>query len=217
MPPAAAARRSLCPAIWPGARRATRGSATRPDPPSVEEIVAVVRQAGDVVMAPASGRSSRCCGGRACASPRRSPSPSTTSSPAPGRADTGPPRQGRPPPRGRHGPVGLGTPPSLARAPDGNAGRPPAVRDRRPNPRPAVGERLSPRPTAARRRQGRRGGGSPRTRSATPTPSSSRTRGSRSTSFSANWGIPTSASPLSICKGSTTPRSSPPSTPGKRR
>jgi hypothetical protein len=36
MPPAAAARRSLCPAIWPGARRATRGSATRPDPPSVE-------------------------------------------------------------------------------------------------------------------------------------------------------------------------------------
>jgi hypothetical protein len=61
------------------------------------------------------------------------------------------------------------------------------------------------------------GGGSRRTNSATPTPSNSRTRGSRSTSSSANWGIPTSASPRSICKGSTTPRSSLPSTPGRRR
>jgi integrase len=33
----------------------------------------------------------------------------------------------------------------------------------------------------------------------------------------ANWDTPTSASPPSICKASTTPRPSPPSTPARRR
>jgi hypothetical protein len=42
------------------------------------------------------------------------------------------------------------------------------------------------------------------------------TRASRSTSSSASSAIPTSASPRSICKASTTPRSSPPSTPARR-
>jgi hypothetical protein len=61
------------------------------------------------------------------------------------------------------------------------------------------------------------GGGSPPTSSATPTPSNSPTRASRSTSSSANWDTPISASRPSICKESTTPRSSPPSTPARRR
>jgi site-specific recombinase XerC len=50
-----------------------------------------------------------------------------------------------------------------------------------------------------------------------PTPSSWPTRASRSTSSSASWVIPISVSPRSICRGSTTPRSSPPSTPATRR
>jgi hypothetical protein len=58
-----------------------------------------------------------------------------------------------------------------------------------------------------------REGASRRTSCATPTPSSSPTRASRSTSSSGSWGIPTSASRPSICRASTTPRSSPPSTP----
>jgi integrase len=40
---------------------------------------------------------------------------------------------------------------------------------------------------------------------------------SRSTSSSASWGIPISVSPRSICKESTTPSSSPPSTPATHR
>jgi hypothetical protein len=74
---------------------------------------------------------------------------------APRRVDARPPRQGRPPPRRCHGPGGL-PPPPLARAPDRDAGRAALVRDRRPHPRAALGERLSPRPTPTRRRQGRR-------------------------------------------------------------
>ena len=53
--------------------------------------------------------------------------------------------------------------------------------------------------------------------SATRTPSSSPMRASRSTSYSGSWGIPTSASRPSISKGSTTPRSPPPSTPAVHR
>ena len=62
-----------------------------------------------------------------------------------------------------------------------------------------------------------RAGASRPTTCATPTPSSSPTRASRSTSSSASWDTPISASPRSIWRGSTTPRSSPPSTPARRR
>jgi integrase len=61
------------------------------------------------------------------------------------------------------------------------------------------------------------GGGSRPTSCATPTPSSSPTKRCRSTSSSASWGIPISASRRFIFKASTTPRSSPPSTPARRR
>jgi integrase len=40
------ARRPPCPAITPGAHHATKGSATRADPPTVAEVVAVMREAG---------------------------------------------------------------------------------------------------------------------------------------------------------------------------
>jgi integrase len=69
--------------------------------------------------------------------------------------------------------------------------------------------RFAPRPAC--------GGASRRTNSATPTPSNSPTRASRSTSSSGSWATPTSASRRSICKASTTPRSSPPSTPARHR
>jgi integrase len=66
-------------------------------------------------------------------------------------------------------------------------------------------------------RRPRCGGGSPRTSCATPTPSNSPTRASRSTSSRGNLGIPTLGSRPSICKASTTPRSLPPSTPARHR
>ena len=61
------------------------------------------------------------------------------------------------------------------------------------------------------------GAASRRTSCATPTPSSSRARAWRSTSSSANSATGISAPPRSTCKASTPKRSSPPSTPGARR
>ena len=46
-PPAPVARRPPYRAISPGGRRANKGLRYRADPPTVEEIVAVMRQAGD--------------------------------------------------------------------------------------------------------------------------------------------------------------------------
>jgi len=47
MQPAAAARRRPCRALTPGGRRATRGLRYPADPPTVDEIVAVMRHASD--------------------------------------------------------------------------------------------------------------------------------------------------------------------------
>jgi integrase len=52
---------------------------------------------------------------------------------------------------------------------------------------------------------------------ATPTPSRWRTKASRWSSFSGNWVMPTSGSRVSISKGSTARRSSTPCTPDPRR
>jgi integrase len=74
-----------------------------------------------------------------------------------------------------------------------------------------------PRPTAARCR-GRRRAATVCAPPVAPRPRRrAGARGRPAPSFSANWGIPTSASPRSICRGSTAPRSSPPSPPGRRR
>jgi integrase len=61
------------------------------------------------------------------------------------------------------------------------------------------------------------GGASRHTSCATPTPSSSLVRASRSTSSNASSGTPTSARPASTSKASTPKRSSPPSTRAGRR
>jgi hypothetical protein len=61
------------------------------------------------------------------------------------------------------------------------------------------------------------GGASRPTSCATRTPSSSPTRACRSTSSNASSATPISVSPRSTCKASTTPRSSPPSTRDARR
>jgi hypothetical protein len=61
------------------------------------------------------------------------------------------------------------------------------------------------------------GGGSRRTSCATPTRSSAPAKACRSTSSSASSATPTSARPRSISKGSTPKRSSPPCTPGAHR
>jgi hypothetical protein len=123
---------------------------------------------------------------------------------APRRIGARPPRQGRPPPRGRHGPLRLGPPPALARAPRDAAGRPAAVRDRRPHPRRALGQRLS---CGASPRRPECGGGSPH---------QLRHVHAVELAHASVPLIPTSASPPSICKASTTPRSSPPSTAARR-
>ncbi len=76
IPPGDVARRRRCPGITPADRRETRGCAT---PPTVEEIIAVMRQAGRIATAPGYGQCSSCSGAAGCASRRRSPSPSATS------------------------------------------------------------------------------------------------------------------------------------------
>ena len=60
-------------------------------------------------------------------------------------------------------------------------------------------------------------GASRRISCATPTPSSSPAKACRSTSSSASSATPTSARPASTCRASTPKRSSPPCTPGERR
>ena len=47
MPPAVDGRRRRCPAFTPVTSRATKACAIQPTPPTVEEIVAVMRIAGD--------------------------------------------------------------------------------------------------------------------------------------------------------------------------
>jgi hypothetical protein len=152
-----AAGRRRSPVTLPGylAGRPPRNKGLRypPDPPTVEEIVAVMRQAGAsvhgarlralIVLLLARGSADQRGAHRDRARPgaRR-------------RVGARPTRQGRPPPPGRHGPVGLGPPPALARTAHRDAGRPAAVRDRGYDSWAALGERRRPRPAAARRLQG---------------------------------------------------------------
>jgi integrase len=106
-----AAGRRRSPVTLPGylAGRPPRNKGLRypPDPPTVEEIVAVMRQAGD-----------RAHGARMRAfivllwraGLRINEALTVTEHDLePRRFGAGPPRQGRPPPRGRHGPLGAGS------------------------------------------------------------------------------------------------------------
>jgi hypothetical protein len=131
---------------------------------------------------------------------RRAPHPGGTQSHrarsrAPRRVGARPPRQRRQPPRGRHRPWGLEQPrprPELrASMPVGPL---PSVIDGATRGRP-VGQRRRPRPTAARRREGRRAA-TLRAAPAAPRPRRrALPRGRRSTSLNSSWDTPTSAPP----------------------
>jgi hypothetical protein len=140
-----AAGRCRSPATLPGylAGRPPRDKGLRypADPPTVEKIVAAIRQAGGgahvarlralIVLAYRAAHPGGADADRA--RPR-----------AARRVGARAPRQGRPAPRGRHGPVGLGTAPPSAHAADGDAGRSAAVRDRRADPWAAPGQATPP-------------------------------------------------------------------------
>ena len=70
MPPVAVARRRRCPDSTPAARRATRDIRYPADPPTVEEIVAVMRAAGDARPRPPAARPDRRALARRPAHPR---------------------------------------------------------------------------------------------------------------------------------------------------
>jgi hypothetical protein len=120
-----------------------------PDPPTVEEIVAVMRQ-----RRPHAGLHRAALARRAAHQRRRSPSPSTASTRGPLRCSSATARA----PAGARAAWIRGAGTTSVRGSNRACACPSDrfVRDRRPNPWPAVGARLSPRPNAARRRQGRR-------------------------------------------------------------
>jgi site-specific recombinase XerD len=141
---AAGRRRSpvTLPGYLAGRRPSNKGLRYPPDPPTVEEIVAVMRQAGDGLH----GARLRALIVLLCrAGLRITEALSVTEHDLDARLGAILVRhgKGRQAPRGRHGPVGLGAPPALARAPHGDAGRSAAVRDRGSDPRPALGERAA--------------------------------------------------------------------------
>jgi hypothetical protein len=79
MPRGGAARRRPCPGTTPGARRATRASATRPTHRRSTRSSPSCATVPMTVTAGACERRSSSCGAPGCASMKRSPSPSTTS------------------------------------------------------------------------------------------------------------------------------------------
>ena len=131
-----------------------KGRRYPPDPPSVEEIIAVMRACGNrpegvrlramiVVL------------WRAGSADQRSARADRTRSGPPPRCRAGPAREGRQAPRGRHGPLGLGAARPMARAPRQPPRRRAVLRDARPDPRPTLRTGRDPRRAAPRRRGGR--------------------------------------------------------------
>ena len=152
-----AAGRRRSPATLPGylAGRPPRNKGLRypPDPPTVEEIVAVMRQAGDGIHG-ARLRALIVLLWRAAL--RINEALTLTKhdlGPGPDRYWSATARAAAP--RGRHGPGGAGTSSGLGWSSAYDAGRTAAVRDRGCDPRAALGERRRPRAVAARRLQGR--------------------------------------------------------------
>jgi integrase len=128
-----------------------------------------------------------------------------------------PQRQGRPPTRGRDGRVGLGAAAAVAARAPGAARRAAVLHHRRSDPRATVVCRRSPRPAPPHRRPRALGAGSRRTSCVTRTHWSSPARACPSTSSSANSGTPTSARPRSTSRESIPRRSSPRYAPAARR
>ena len=113
--PAGAARPRPRPASTEAFRHATKGRRYPPDPPTVEEIIAVMRAAGD------SPDGLRLRGvivdalARRAADQRSARAQRDRSRPRP-RRRARPPRQGRQASRGRDGPLGMGAPRAVARS-----------------------------------------------------------------------------------------------------
>ena len=183
------------------------------DPPTVEEIVAVMRQAdttwhglrlrGLIVVLWRAGlrihEALALTEADLDARPRRSP-------------------QGRPPPRSRHGRLGLGATAALAGRPRRAARRSAVLRAHRSDQRPRLVAVRGARATASHGRARRRPAA---LRAASASPRARRRDGARGCptdrlSTPARH-TPTSASPRSTCRASTAPRSSTPSTPAGRR
>jgi hypothetical protein len=206
------AGRRRSPATMPGfhAGRPPRNKGLRypADPPKVEEIVAVMRTAGD----DAHGRRLRgliVVLWRAGLRIQGSAGPRRSRSRSPPRCAASASRQGRTPPRGRHGQVGLGRAPAMARTTRRASRRPTVLCAQRPNAPAASGRPPPPAPSCGAPPSGQvSADGSPHISSGTPTPSKWLAKVCRSWSSSASSGTATSASPRSSSRGSTTPRSS---------
>ena len=154
-----AAGRRRSPATMSGfhAGRTPRNKGMRypADPPTVEEIVAAMRAAGDSVH----GRRLRglivVLVARRVANQRGAGARRGRSGPA-ARLGARAPGQRRPAPRGRYGRLGLGAAVAVAGRAPRDAGRPLVLRDRRPDARAPVVECRRPRGGAPGSRSGRR-------------------------------------------------------------
>ena len=204
-----AAGRRRSPATLPGHHtgRAPRNKGMRypADPPRVEEIIAVMREAGDGHRSPDPRPGRGACG---AAGLRIWEALELSEGDLESRrgALLGPAGQGRQAPRGRDGRLGLGAASPVDR-PGVPTGRRALLRDRRTHPRARlVGRpRSAPSCAALAAQAGVRRRFAPhQLRHATR--SRWRARASRSTSSSASSATPTSASPRSTSRGSTAPR-----------
>ena len=110
------------------------------DPPTIEEIVTVMRRAGDSVHGPPPARPDRRALARRFAHPRGARPGRGRPGRAP-RVAAGAPRQGRTPPRGRHGRLGLGAARAIAAGARRVARRAAVLRRQRPHARAALGAR----------------------------------------------------------------------------
>jgi hypothetical protein len=168
---AAGRRRSSAtmPGFHAGRPPRNKGRRYPADPPTIEEIVAVMRHAGD-------GRHGRrlraliCAVASGAAHPRGALAQRARSRP-PSRLAVGPPRQGRAAPRGEYGRVGLGAVAAVAGPEAEAAHRSAALRHQRPDAgAPVVGRGGACRPETNGRRRGsaatfRTASAAPRTRS----------------------------------------------------
>ena len=215
-----AAGRRRSPATLPGyhAGRPPRNKGMRypAEPPTVEEIIAVMRPTPDdrrgfrlrALIVALARRAAHPGGAR---TDRARPRP-------PPRLRARPQRQGRPPPRDRHGRLGLGAAATLARRARRAARRPAVLHHRRADPRTAVVKRRRARRAAPARRASRRPAPL-RPAPAAPRPRArARSRGCAPEHHPApTRARQTSAPHPSTCTASTPRRSSPPSTPDAPR
>ena len=220
-PPFDCAGRRRSPATLSGLHQGrpprNKGLRYPPDPPSVEEIIAVMRTAGDRpdgVEAARRGRRAVACRVESQRGARLGGERSRQNT----RRRAGASRQRRQTPRGWNGPLGLGAARSLARHPRRAAGRRAVLRAPRAHPRAPLLPGRDPHAAAKRRCGGRRQA----TVRAAPAPPRPRSRDvPRRGPTGRHPAATRSCRPrdhlLPSCAGSTTPKSSTPSTNDQHR